>query len=146
MIVIRTLRKSDNYYDLVELTKEFYKEYELHNDLYLTDRISEKEIRKFFRDATKHGDEEAFVAVDNGKIVGFVLLSIEPRVPTFYRIKKIGLISIMMVDRAHRKSGMGSMLMERAKKWLKARKVEYVPSRDRAQEQVCADILSKEGL
>jgi ribosomal protein S18 acetylase RimI-like enzyme len=126
MIVVRSLTSRDDISDLLKLTKEFYKEYELHHGIWEIEKMETRIIRNFFHSAVKNKDENAFVALDGKRMVGYVLLEVEKRKPPVYKIKNAGYISLLMVDKRYRKRGIADRLMKMAKIWLKKKGVRFV--------------------
>jgi ribosomal protein S18 acetylase RimI-like enzyme len=126
MIVVRSLTRRDDISDLLKLTKEFYKEYELHHEIWEIEKMETRVITNFFRSAVKNKDEKAFVALDGKRMVGYVLLEVEKRKPPVYKIKKAGYISLLMVDKKYRKRGIADSLMKMTKKWFKKKGIYFI--------------------
>ncbi|MGA3020370.1 MAG: GNAT family N-acetyltransferase [Candidatus Micrarchaeales archaeon] len=126
MVVIRSLTRRDDISDLLKLTKEFYKEYELHHKIWKVEEAKTRVITNFFHSAVRNKDEKAFVALDGKRMVGYVLLEVETRKPPLYKIKKAGFISLLMVDKEYRKLGIADRLIKSAKKWFEKKGICFI--------------------
>lgn len=69
-------------------------------------------------------NETLFIALDNGKIVGYVLGVLEQRPPVF-KIKKVGNIYNLFVLDKYRRQRIGKRLLQYILKWFKSKKVKY---------------------
>jgi len=127
MIKIRALKKSDNFKDLFLLSKDFFKGYEnYHKGYFKIGKLKEKDVRAFFNKYIGSKKGKALVAIDAGsnRIIGYVSFELEYR-PGFYKIKKAGYVSSLMVDKKYRRAGVAKKLMERAIKWFEKKGAKY---------------------
>jgi len=65
-----------------------------------------------------------YVAEADGKIVGYVLFNIEKR-KDFFRIKKVGYIDLLFIDKKYRKKGISKMFVNKAYEIFKKEGMEF---------------------
>jgi GNAT superfamily N-acetyltransferase len=85
-------------------------------------RDCEKGYVPYVEEVAKSKDKAVFVAHDDGKLVGFVLLHLESRARVFVE-KEHGLIVDLAVTEGYRRCGIGERLVSRAVRWFKSRGV-----------------------
>jgi ribosomal protein S18 acetylase RimI-like enzyme len=121
---IRALQKADNLYDLVELSKKFFKEYEDKDDFFKLDKLYDDDIIDYFANFIDYKDKKAFIAIANNRIVGYVTAYVKSQ-PSFWRIKMVGDVSGLMVDNDYRRKGIGNQLMTHCKAFFKENNVTH---------------------
>ncbi len=125
MTNIRALTKNDDLGDLLALSREFFQEYEAyHDDLFGIDQLRDSDIVDFFSRSLDSADSATFVAIDQARMIGYVTVSVR-RQPGFYKVKRVGAISGLMVDKAYRRRGVGGRLLEAVESFLRDRGVIY---------------------
>jgi ribosomal protein S18 acetylase RimI-like enzyme len=125
MIEIRRLREDDGLEDLISLSREFFEEYESHHqDFFKIDSLSEGDIVDYFSRSMDSEDGEAFIALAGGRIVGYITVYVRTQ-PGFWKIKKVGGISGLMVQQAYRRRGIAGQLLARARAFFQERGVRY---------------------
>jgi ribosomal protein S18 acetylase RimI-like enzyme len=124
MIQIRPLTKIDSFDDLINLSKDFFEEYESYDDFFKIDRIQDQDIIDYFSKWINYADGEAYIAVDNGKIIGYITVYIKSQ-PDYWKIKKIGEISGLMVHKDYRRQRIARRLLDEAKSFIKSKGVKY---------------------
>jgi GNAT superfamily N-acetyltransferase len=82
----------------------------------------------YMKEVTRSKDKAAFVAHDDGRLVGFVLLHLESRARVFVE-KEHGLIVDLAVTAGYRRSGIGEKLVARAVRWFQSQGVETIEVR-----------------
>lgn len=123
---IRKLRKEDSLKDLVELSYIMIKDYEIHHKEFfnLKKNLDKKVLEPHFHKSLESGDMETFVAEEDGKIVGFITITLRERFP-LYQIKKVGFISSLIISPKYRRKGIAQKLLDKAIKWFKKKKIKY---------------------
>ena len=125
MINIRTLQKGDDLHDLIVLSKEFFQEYEAHHEeFFRVDDLRDGDIVEFFSRSIESEDGETFIAVADGRIVGYITIAVRSQ-PGFYRVKRVGAISGLMIHQRYRRRGIASQLFGRAAAFFQERGVKY---------------------
>jgi ribosomal protein S18 acetylase RimI-like enzyme len=126
MIEVRSLRADDNLDHLILLSRNFFAEYEAHHpDFFCIDRLTDEDVKDYFSRWLDNEDGRAFVAVTDGKIVGYITVYVYPR-QRYWRIKRAGEISGLLVHNAYRRQGIATQLLAQARAFLAERNVEYV--------------------
>ena len=125
MTVIRKLQQEDGFDDLIALSRAFFEEYEAHHeDFFKIDRLQDADIIGYFS-KTRDSDKAAtFVAVQDGRIVGYITVFIKSQAG-YWQIKTVGDISGLMVHKDHRRQGIGSQLLAAATASFHERDVRY---------------------
>ena len=125
MVVIRQLKQGDDLADLISLSREFFAEYEAHHDEFFDiDGLEDSHIADYFTCSIGSDDNATFVALQEGRLVGYVTVHVRGQAP-FYKVKRVGAISGLMVRGEDRRSGIATQLLDRAKVFFKARGVKY---------------------
>ncbi|OGE23262.1 hypothetical protein A2688_03300 [Candidatus Daviesbacteria bacterium RIFCSPHIGHO2_01_FULL_38_8] len=97
--------------------KKYGKYYALKDDV--QDRIN-RILGKLMRSRTTR----IFVAIENQKCVGYILLKIEKTIP-IYLVEKYGYISGLYVKEEFRNKDIATHLLKQAEKWFKQKNVPY---------------------
>ena len=125
MTTIRKLRTDDDLGDLIALSREFFYEYEAHHaDFFEIDVLHDSDIVDFFAKTIDADDGATFIALVNGRIVGYITVFARSQA-RFYRIKRVGAISGLMVHRDHRRKGIGSQLFRAARAFFAGKEIAY---------------------
>ena len=66
-----------------------------------------------------------YIAEENGKIIGFILFKIEKREP-YFRIKKVGYIDLLFVDKKARGKNASKLLLKKAYEVFRKEKIRYL--------------------
>jgi ribosomal protein S18 acetylase RimI-like enzyme len=124
-IEIRALQPDNGFDDLIALSREFFGEYESHHpDFFMIDKLSDDDIVAYFSRWLDNEDERAFVALTEGRIVGYITVYVYRR-PGYWQIKEVGEISGLMVHKAYRRQGIARHLLTQARAFLGERGVRY---------------------
>jgi ribosomal protein S18 acetylase RimI-like enzyme len=123
-IAIRRLWKGDDLRGLVALSRQFFKEYSAHHELFATGRLQESHVTDYFSKFTTSEDAAAFVAYAGSRAIGYATV-LTKRQPPFNRVKEVGAVSGLMVAKAHRRRGGALRLMSRVNRFLRQRRVRY---------------------
>ena len=104
MIEIRLLTKDDQLADLFQLSRDFFKEYEAYHPYFFKiGHLSDDDVQQYFSTFYEHETRKAFIAIENGKIIGYLTTYIKER-EDYWQLKAVGEISGLMVqqDQGHR--------------------------------------------
>lgn len=125
LVEICRLKKGDSLSDLISLSKDFFYEYESHHEeFFRIDNLSDNDIIDYLNRFIDVEDRRAFVAVLEGKIVGYITIYINSQ-PSFWKMKKVGNISGLMVHKDYRRKGIASQLLTKAIDFFKEKEVKY---------------------
>ena len=125
MTEIRSLRKDDKFNDLISLSREFFEEYESHHEnFFKIDRLSDSDIVNYFSQWIDDEDGETFIALTGGRIVGYITVYVRTQ-PIYWKIKKVGDISGLMVQKAYRRRGIARQLLAKARAFFEKKAVRY---------------------
>jgi ribosomal protein S18 acetylase RimI-like enzyme len=125
MLSIRRLQRIDGFGDLVELSKAFFEEYEGHHEeLFRIQALDDQEIVEYFSRFLEQDDRAAFIALRDGKVVGYITVCVQPQ-PGYWKVRRIGHISGLMVRKPDRREGIGSSLLDQAKAYFTEQQVKY---------------------
>jgi len=121
---IRELNNKDDLKLLVQLSRDFFYEYESnHPYFFKIDEIDEKDIISYFTRFIGNDDRKAFVAVQGGNIIGYMTVLIQEQA-SYWKIKRIGHISGLMVRQDHRRKGIGRKLLQSAGGYFKEKGIK----------------------
>ena len=124
-ISIHKLTSEDNLNPLLDLCMEFFAEYEqYHKNFFNTDNLSYADISGRFIESTKSNDSITYIAMDDNIIIGYILAAIRDQ-PDFYRVKKVGVISGLMVAKRYRRKGIGKKLLSKVKSYFEENSINY---------------------
>ncbi len=125
MITVRRLGSGDDLSAVLKLCKEFFAEYQDHHpEFFDTDNLSDGDISGRFRESIESETSATLIALDDGETVGYASLSVREQ-PQFYKVKRVGGISAIMVVPAHRRRGVGTMIMQEAKRYFREQGLKY---------------------
>ncbi len=125
METIRQLTRDDDLVDLISLSREFFAEYEAHHkELFDIDGLEESHITGYFTRTVDSDSDATFVALLDQRVVGYITVHVRPQAG-FYRVKKVGAISGLMVQCEQRRSGIGACLLARAQAFFKSHGIKY---------------------
>jgi GNAT superfamily N-acetyltransferase len=115
MIHVRALRREDDFRDLIALSKEFFQEYEAHHeDFFKIDQLTDSSIIDYFSRSVDDENGETFIALAQTRVVGYITVYVREHA-AHWKIKKVGDISGLMVHKDHRRRGIASQLIARAR-------------------------------
>ena len=121
---IRELKKEDDLKALVQLSRDFFYEYETnHPYFFKIDKIEEADIIGYFARFIGNDDRKAFVAIEDGLLIGYISVLIQEQAG-YWMVKKVGHISGLMVHQEHRRKGIGKKLLQSAVGYFKEKGVK----------------------
>lgn len=125
IVEIRKLRRDDNFEQLIQLSRDFFEEYESHHaEFFKIDKINDQHITDYFYRWLNNENGVTFIAVEDGNIVGYITVYVQDQ-SSFWAVKTIGHISGLMVSKAHRRKGIAELLYDASLKFFKQKKVRY---------------------
>lgn len=125
MVDIRRLQKDDDLQDLVTLSQMFFEEYSTHHkDFFRIDKVNAEEIIGYFQSFLEKDDRVAFIALREGRIVGYITIYVQTQ-PAYWKVRKVGHISGLMVRKEDRHEGIGTLLMDQARAYFAEREIKY---------------------
>ncbi len=146
MIEVRRLSQSDNLAPILALCKDFFSEYQAHhNEFFHTDNLSDSDIVGRFRESIEANNSVTLIALSDGSVAGYASLAIREQ-PPFYKIKKIGTISALMVGEDYRRRGIATRIMEEAEIYFRRQGVKYYTFYTAVNNQAAIRLYEKLGL
>lgn len=146
MITIRPLRPDDNFGDLIALSRVFFNEYEAyHEEFFKIDELEDEDVTAYFTSFCNQVSRQAYIAIAEDQIVGYITVYVKEQ-PDYWRIKKIGEISGLMVRHEYRQQGIGERLLAEAKAYFQARGVNYYSVYTSVENQAGLEFYRKNGL
>jgi ribosomal protein S18 acetylase RimI-like enzyme len=125
METIRQLTRDDDLADLISLSRVFFAEYEAHHDAFFDiDGLEDGHITGYFARTIGSDDDATFVAIADQRMVGYITVHVRPQA-AFYKVKEVGAISGLMVQREYRRTGIGVRLLARARVFFEEQGVQY---------------------
>jgi ribosomal protein S18 acetylase RimI-like enzyme len=146
MTEIRLLNEQDRLDDLIALSREFFDEYQSHHEMFFEiDVLRDSDIVAYFTHRMASDDGAVIVSLVEGKIVGYITVRVRQQ-ERFWRIKKVGVISGLMVHRGYRRRGIGERLLARAKAFFAENQVSYFTVFTAAGNQGALDFYVQNGM
>ena len=112
--------RRDDAAEAARLWMQSAEEHTAHDPVYETAPGAEKTMRRFLADLASSGHSFLFVAVAEGRVVGFVSGELREGSPTFLP-KTWASVDDVFVEPGHRNRGMGRALMESVGVWARER-------------------------
>jgi ribosomal protein S18 acetylase RimI-like enzyme len=146
MAIIRRLRRDDALHDLVELSRQFFEEYAAHHaEFFAIDQLHEGDIVDYFSRFLDGDDSAAFIAVADGKIVGYITAYIQAQ-PGYWKIKQVGAISGLIVQKDYRRRGIGRQLLTETTTFFEEKGVKYTTVYTAARNQAALEFYARNGM
>jgi GNAT superfamily N-acetyltransferase len=125
METIRQLKQDDDLSDLIELSRQFFSEYQGHHEVFFgIEGLTDAHIADYFARTTGSDDSATFVAAVEHRVVGSITVHIRQQAP-FYKVGRIGAISGLMVSAEWRRRGIATRLLAKARDWFREKQVQY---------------------
>ena len=109
---------------LFELSIAYFNEYAGHDKTSKIASLNKEHIENYFGAFINRQDRQTSIAKVNNTIVGYITYYEKQR-QCFYEIASIGEISGLYVSEEYRNKGIGKKLIENAKKFFRARRIQY---------------------
>jgi ribosomal protein S18 acetylase RimI-like enzyme len=146
MTSLRRLTPDDDLDQLIVISRDFFEEYSLHHkELFQIDELTAKDIRDYFSRSIGTADGATFIATAQGKIVGHITVFVR-RQADFWRIKRGGSISGLMVCREHRRRGIATALLSEAIAFFRRRGVKYFTTYTAVANERAAEFYERSGM
>ena len=146
MIDIRMLSEENNFSDLISLSRLFFEEYERHHeDFFEIGALKDQDVVDYFSSFLRQEHRNAFVAVDSGRIVGYITVYVK-RQAEYWQVKTVGEISGLMVHNDYRRQGLAARLLSRAKDFFSSQGVKYYTVYTAVANQAGLDFYRNQGL
>lgn len=101
--------------------------------------------RKFFKGCIYSKNRRLLVAVEKGEIVGYAIGELSSRPPVF-KIRKIGFVSDIFVEKKFRKLGIAKQFLRELKIWFKSKKLKHIELTVHVKNEVGKKAWAKYGL
>ena len=125
MISIRELRSDDDLDAVLALCRDFFAEYEEHHEEFFdTENLCDADISGRFLESLHSDDSATIVALDDDVIVGYASIAVREQ-PRFYKVKKVGAMSALMIAKNHRRRGIASAILAEARASFDQRGIKY---------------------
>jgi len=146
MITVRELRREDDLSAVLTLCREFFLEYESHHkEFFDTDNLSDADISGRFLDSLESADSATLIALAGDKIVGYASVAIREQ-PRFYKVKRVGSISALMVASEFRRRGIAAQLLLEAKAFFQRHGIKYFTFYTAVANQEAVNLYRKLGI
>lgn len=146
MITVRELKPEDDLAAVLALCKDFFDEYEQHHEEFFdTDNLDDDDISGRFLESMESDSSATIIALIDDTIVGYALIAIREQ-PQFYKIKKVGVISGLMVAREHRRKGIATQILAEVKDYFRRRGIKYFTLYTSAVNSEALEFYRKNGL
>src|SRR5512146_458463 len=125
MIHIRALRREDDFHDLIALSRDFFQEYEAyHEDFFQIEQLDDSSVIDYFSRWLNDENGRTFIALVENRIAGYITVYVREQAP-FWKVKKVGDISGLMVHKDFRRQGIAGQLLARARAFFAGHGVKY---------------------
>lgn len=146
MTEIRLLNKGDKLDDLICLSREFFEEYESHHAAFFEiDTLRDSDIVDYFSHWMGSDDGATYIALAEGRIVGYITVHVCTQA-RFWKIKKVGGVSGLMVQKGYRRRGIGRRLLARARAFFDQKLVSYYTVYTAAGNQGALEFYHQSGM
>ncbi len=125
MTEIRSLSKEDGYDVLISLSHLFFEEYQSHHeDFFKIDNLTDDDIISYFNRFRDIENADIIIALDDDQIVGYITIYVKTQ-ETYWKVKRVGAISGLMVHPAYRRKGIATQLLIKALEFFQHASVKY---------------------
>jgi ribosomal protein S18 acetylase RimI-like enzyme len=143
---IRQLTPEDDLDRLIALSSDFFEEYSVHHkEVFQIDELTEEDIRDYFSRFIGTDNGAAFVATVEGEVVGYITVLVR-RQARFWRVKRVGSISGLMVSTDHRRRGIATALLAEARAFFRSRGVEYFTTYTAVVNRAAVEFFEQSGM
>ncbi|PKK82965.1 MAG: hypothetical protein CVT49_10905 [candidate division Zixibacteria bacterium HGW-Zixibacteria-1] len=125
MITIRELQPEDDLAAVLKLCRDFFLEYEEHHkEFFDTDNLTDADISGRFLESMTSDTSATIIALVDDRIAGYASVAVREQ-PRFYKIKKVGAISALMVAEEYRRRGIATQLLAESKAYFRRQGIKY---------------------
>lgn len=145
-VVVRRLEQGEDLGELVALSRAFFVEYEAHHEAFFRlDELRDEEIVAYFSSFVGQEERAAFVALREGAVVGYVTVYVQAQ-PAYWRVKRVGHISGLMVAPGSRRRGIGRRLLAEARAFFREQGVRYYTVYTAAENRAALEFYTAGGM
>lgn len=146
MIQIRALQPGNDFQDLIALSRDFFQEYEaFHEDFFKIGQLDDCHIIHYFSRWLDDEHGVTYLALAENRIVGYVTVYVREQTP-FWKIKKVGDISGLMVHKDYCRRGIASQLLDHARAFFARHGVRYFTLFTAVQNKAAIAFYERNGL
>jgi ribosomal protein S18 acetylase RimI-like enzyme len=146
MIFIRPLDSSDDFSDLISLSRDFFNEYEAyHKDFFKINELKDQDVIRYFNSFCGQGSRKAFIAVEGKHILGYITAYVKEQA-NYWRFNRIGEISGLMVKDEYRHQGIAKSLVDEAIKFFTDQGLIYYTVYTAVHNRAGIEFYQKSGL
>jgi ribosomal protein S18 acetylase RimI-like enzyme len=146
MVSVRKLQRDDDFHDLVVLSRAFFEEYQGHHqDFFQIGTLNDEDIVDYFSLFLEGGDHTAFISLRNDRIVGYITVHVQTQ-PAYWKVRKIGHISGLMVRKEDRREGIGTQLLDQARAYFRSHGVKYYTVYTAAENREAVEFYRARGM
>jgi ribosomal protein S18 acetylase RimI-like enzyme len=146
MISIRELRPGDDIAAVLKLCKDFFAEYEGHHkEFFDTDNLSDADISGRFLQSMESDSSTTIIALVDDVIVGYASVTVRDQA-RFYKVKRVGVISGLMVAREHRRQGIATKLLAEARAFFARNGIKYFTVFTAVANQAALEFYKRDGM
>jgi ribosomal protein S18 acetylase RimI-like enzyme len=131
---------------LIVISRDFFEEYSAHHkEFFQIDELTAQDIRDYFSRFIDTEDGATFIATAHGKVVGYITVFVRTQA-SFWRIKRVGSISGLMVCRDYRRRGMATDLLGEARAFFRKRGIKYFTTYTAVANQAAMEFYERSGV
>jgi GNAT superfamily N-acetyltransferase len=146
MISIRDLPPEDDLATVLALCREFFVEYEGHHPIFFdTENLRDEDISGRFLECMESDGSATLIALVDDEIVGYASVAVREH-PPFYRVKKVGAISGLMVAKDHRRKGIATRPLAAARDYFQRRGIRFFTVYTAAVNRAAVEFYEQNGL
>ena len=143
---VRRLQPGDDFRDLIVLSKAFFEEYQGHHgEFFGIETLHDQDVIAYFSCFLNKDDRVAFIALRDDHVIGYITLLVQSQ-PSYWKVKRIGHISGLMVGNGNRRQGIGTLLLEQARGYLREQGVKYYTVCTAVQNRQALEFYERRGL
>ncbi len=125
MTTIRRLQPESDMDALIALSHAFFAEYEAHHEEFFEiDTLHDTDIVSYFSKTLDADNAATFIAVQDARVVGYITVFNKAQ-PGYWKVKRVGDISGLMMHRDYRRQGIASALLSAAVSFVREHGVRY---------------------
>lgn len=144
-MIVRELKPGDDLGDLIALSREFFEEYQAHDKFFQIDVLRDEDVLDHFVRLLNSDEAAVFVAEEGGRTVGYITVR-ERQQQTFWRTKRYGTISGLMVGKEYRRKGYGKRLLAAAAEHSRKKGIRYVTLYTATNNDVATAFYTSQGM
>lgn len=107
--------------------------------------MSDTDISGRFIKSLESDNNATLVAIVDDAIVGYASIAVREQ-PRFYKIKRVGVISALMVEKNYRRRGIATGLLAEVKKYFQRCGIKYYTFYTAISNEAAIDLYEKTGM